>query len=142
MNSPEIARNTVWRRLTIVIVLLLLLVGPNFGPIPTLLSQRLSIEASVLALLTSFWIGFSIIIAVILRMSGGISLIEALRSLGLGAPSRAAANIAGLVLGLLWGLLFLSSIFQFDPDANITQISGLRVLAALLAAGVRYSKIL
>ncbi len=127
--------NTVWRRLAIVTVLLFLLVGPNFGPIPTLLSQRLSIEAAVLALLASFWIGLSIIVAVILRMSGGVSLRELLRSLGLGAPSRAAANIAGLVLGLLWGVLFLTSIFQFDPDANIAQINGLRVLAALLAAG-------
>jgi membrane protease YdiL (CAAX protease family) len=52
----------------------------------------------------------------------------------LGAPSRTAANIAGFVLGLLWGALFLSSIFQFDPNANIAQISGLRVVAALLAS--------
>ncbi|MCP4544462.1 MAG: CPBP family intramembrane metalloprotease [Chloroflexi bacterium] len=135
MTIPEINSNTVWRRLAIVIVLLFLLVGPNFGPIPTLLNQRLSIEASVIALLVSFWIGFCIIIAVILRMSDGMSLREMVRSLGLGAPSRTAANIAGLALGLLWGFLFLTSIFQFDPDANITQINGLRVLAALLAAG-------
>ena len=94
MNIPETDKSTVWRRLAIVTVLLCLLVGPNFGPIPTLLSQRLSIEASVVALIVSFWIGFSIIIAVILRMSGGVSLRELVRSLGLGAPSRVAANIA------------------------------------------------
>ncbi|MBN1427853.1 MAG: CPBP family intramembrane metalloprotease [Anaerolineae bacterium] len=135
MDTPDVNKNTVWRRLATVIVLLILLVGPNFGPIPTLLSRHLSIEASVIALLASFWIGFAIVVAVILRMSGGISLIELARSLGLGAPSRTAANIAGLVLGLLWGTLFLTSIFQFDPDANIAQISGLRVLAALMAAG-------
>jgi membrane protease YdiL (CAAX protease family) len=135
MNISKIDNNIVWRRLAIVVVLLFLLVGPNFGPIPTLLSQRLSIEASVVALLASFWIGFCIIIAVIFRMSGGVSLRELLRSLGLGAPSRVAANIAGTVLGLLWGFLFLTSIFQFDPEANIAQISGLRVVAALLAAG-------
>jgi membrane protease YdiL (CAAX protease family) len=135
MNISAIDNTTVWRRLALVTVLLFLLVGPNFGPIPTLLSQRLSIEASVVALLVSFWIGFCIIIAMILRMSGGMSLRDLLRSLGLGAPSRVAANIAGAVLGLLWGVLFLTSIFQFDPEANIAQISGLRVLAALLAAG-------
>lgn len=135
MDTPEIDKNTVWRRLAIVAVLLLLLVGPNFGPIPNLLGQHLSIEASVVSLLASFWIGFAIIIAVILRMSGGMPLRELARSLGLGAPSRTAANIAGLVLGLLWGALFLTSIFQFDPEANIAQISVLRVLAALLAAG-------
>ena len=135
MNNPAIDKSTVWRRLAIVAVLLFLLIGPNFGPIPTLLREHLSIEASVLPLLASFWIGFAIIIAVILRMSGGQSLRELFRSLGLGAPSRKAANITGLVLGLLWGVSFLTSIFQFDPDANIAQINGLRVLAALLAAG-------
>jgi membrane protease YdiL (CAAX protease family) len=135
MNSFEVDKNTVWRRLAIVIALLVLLVGPNFGPIPSLLRQRLSIESSVMALLVSFWIGFSIIIAVILRMSAGMSLSELLRSLGFGAPSRIAANIAGLVLGLVWGFLFLSSILQFDPNADIAEISGFRVLAALLAAG-------
>lgn len=135
MNTTEVETSTVWRRLALVIVLLLLLVGPNFGPIPSLLRQSLSIENSVMALLVSFWIGFSIIIAVILRMSGGMSLGALFRSLGLGAPSRTAANIAGLVLGLVWGFMFLSSILQFDPDADITQINGFRVAAALLAAG-------
>jgi membrane protease YdiL (CAAX protease family) len=135
MNSPVMEKNTVIRRLAIVTVLLLLLIGPNFGPIPSLLHRHLSIETSVLVLLTSFWVGFCIIIAVMLRMSGGTSLRELLRSLGLGAPSRTAANVAGLVLGLVWGAFFLTGIFQFDPDADIAQISSLRVVAALLAAG-------
>ena len=135
MNTHAVDKNRVLRHLAIVSVLLLLLVGPNFGPIPRLLGQNLSLEASVVALLISFWIGFSIVIAVTLRMSGGMSLGAFMRSVGLGAPSRTAANIAGVVVGLLWGALFLSSILQFDPNANIAQISGLRVLAALLAAG-------
>jgi membrane protease YdiL (CAAX protease family) len=63
-----------------------------------------------------------------------MSLGELFRSLGLGAPSRMGANIAGLILGILWALLFLSSILQFDPDADITQINGFRILAAVLAA--------
>ena len=135
MNTHAVDKNRVLRQLAIVTILLVLLVGPNFGPIPRLLGQNLSLEASVIALLVSFWIGFSIVIAVVLRMSGGTSLGAFMRSVGLGAPSRTAANIAGVVLGLLWGALFLSSILQFDPNANIAQISGLRVLAALLAAG-------
>jgi membrane protease YdiL (CAAX protease family) len=63
------------------------------------------------------------------------SIREFLASHGLGAPSGIGPNIAGLILGLLWGMLFLSSVFQFDPDANIAQINGFRILAALLAAG-------
>jgi membrane protease YdiL (CAAX protease family) len=99
-----------------------------------LLSQRLSIEASVIGVLVSFLIGFSIIIAVLLRWSSGLSLRELFRSLGLGAPSRTLAVIAGLVLGLLWGVMFMTSILQLDPDANLAQINGLRILSALLAA--------
>lgn len=134
MNTLVVDRNVVLPRLTLVFVLLLLLVGPNFGPLPALLGQNLPVEGAVLALLVSFWLGFSVIIAVVLRMSG-ISLREFMRSVGLGAPSGTAANIAGAVLGLLWGALFLSSILQFDPNANIAQITGFRILAALLAAG-------
>lgn len=135
MNTTAVDKRTNWRQVGIVTFLLILLVGPNFGPVPDMLSQSLSINDSVLALLGSFVIGFAIIIAVILRMSGGVSLGELVRSLGLGAPSRMAANIAGVVLGLLWGMLFLTSIFQFDPDADIAKIDGFRILVALIAAG-------
>ncbi|MCP4359822.1 MAG: CPBP family intramembrane metalloprotease [Chloroflexi bacterium] len=135
MNTTVLDKNTVWWRIAIVTVLLLLLIGPNFGPIPAILRQNLSLNASVIGMLVWFWITFSIIIAVILRMNAGMSLRELLRSLGLGAPSRTAANIAGLVVGLLWGVLLMTSIFQFDPDADIAQINGFRVLIALLAAG-------
>lgn len=135
MDNLAMEKGTVWRRLAIVSILLLLLIGPNFGPIPTLLSEHFSTEASVVVLLASFWIGFCIIMAVIFRWNGKTSLRELLRSLGLGAPSRPAANIAGLVLGLIWGILFLTSIFQFDPDADITHINALRIFAALIASG-------
>jgi membrane protease YdiL (CAAX protease family) len=134
MNTAEVEKKSVWRGLAVVIVLLFLLIGPNFGPIPTLLGRHLSVEAAVVALLASFWIGFGVIIAVILRLSRGLSLRGLMRSLGFGAPTRAAAVIAGLVLGLLWGYLFLTSIFQFDPDANIARMDGFRVFTALIAA--------
>lgn len=135
MDITVVDRNTVSRRFAIVVVLLVLLIGPNFGPIPALLSQGLSVEAAVVALLASFLIGFSVILAVIKRMHAEVPLGELLRSFGLGAPSRMVANIAGGVLGLLWGSLFLTSILQFAPDTNIAQLNGLRVLTALMAAG-------
>jgi membrane protease YdiL (CAAX protease family) len=135
MNTTAVDKKTNWRQIGIVTFLLILLVGPNFGPVPDMLSQSLSINNSVLALLGSFVIGFAIIIAVIVRMSGGVPLGELVRSLGLGAPSRLAANIAGVVLGLLWGMLFLTSILQFDPNADLAKIDGFRILAALIASG-------
>ena len=58
---------------------------------------------------------------------------DLLRYVGIGAPSRIGANIMGVIVGLLWAALFLVSIFQFDPDANIAQVDGFRILAAPLA---------
>lgn len=129
-------KNSVWRRLAIVAALLLLLIGPNFGPIPTTLRQSLSLEGSIIGMLVWFWVAFSIIIATILRLSD-MPLRELLSYVGLGAPSRLGANIAGVIVGLLGAASFLFGILQFDPDANIAQISAFRVLTVLLAgAGV------
>jgi len=133
-----VARNeksTVWRRIAIVTLLLLVLVGPNFGPLPHLLRQNFSLEGAITGVLIWFCVAFLIILAVIYRMNQSTSIGEFLTSQGLGAPSGIGANIAGLILGIVWALLFLSSILQFDPNANLTQINGLRILTALLAAG-------
>ena len=135
MNTTKNETSIVWRGITMVTLLLLVLVGPNFGPLPHLLRQSLSLEGSITGVLIWFWVAFLIILAVVYRMSKSTSIREFLSSHGLGAPSRIGANIAGLILGIVWALLFLSSILQFDPDANITQINGFRILTALLAAG-------
>ena len=127
-------RGTVWRRIAVVSLLLLVLVGPNFGPIPGFLEQVMSVDAAVIALLITFTAGFVIILGVIQRMLGGMPMREMLRSFGLGAPSRMAANIVGTVVGILWGLLFMSSILQFAPETNLAHIDLVRIVAALLAA--------
>lgn len=133
MNKAlELNKNRVWRRLGIVTVLLLLLIGPNFGPIPMTLRQSLSLQGAIVGMLVWFLVAFSIIIAVILRLSG-MSLQQLLSYVGIGAPSRIGANIAGVIIGLLGAASFLFGILQFDPDANIAQISGFRVLTVLLA---------
>jgi membrane protease YdiL (CAAX protease family) len=128
-------KSAVWRRIAIVTLLLLVLVGPNFGPLPHLLSQSFSMEGAITGILIWFCVAFMIILAIVYRMNQSRSIGELLTSHGLGAPSGIGANIAGLILGVVWALLFLSSILQFDPDANLTQINGFRILTALLAAG-------
>jgi len=134
MNTTTNEKSIVWRSIAIVTLLLLVLVGPNFGPLPHLFRESLSLENSVIGVLIWFLVTFLIILAVLYRMSKSTSIGEFLKSSGLGAPSGIGANIAGLILGILWALLFLSSILQFDPDANLTQINGFRILTALLAA--------
>jgi membrane protease YdiL (CAAX protease family) len=135
MNTTTNEKSNVWRRITIVTFLLLLLVGPNFGPLPHILRDSFSLEGSITGVLIWFCVAFLIILAVVYRMNKSTSIGEFLKSSGLGAPSRIGANIAGLILGIVWALLFLSSTLQFDPDANLTQVNGFRILAAVLAAG-------
>ena len=131
-KAVDLDKKMVWGRLGIVTALLLMLIGPNFGPIPMTLRQSFSLEGSIVGMLVWFWVAFSLVIIAILRLSS-MSLRELLSYVGVGASSTIGANIAGVIIGLLWAALFLTSIFQFDPDANIIQISGFRILAALLA---------
>ena len=134
MNSAMVLdKNSVWRRLGIVTVLLLLLIGPNFGPIPLTLRQSLSLEGSIIGMLVWFLVGFSIIIAAILRLSG-ISLRELLSYVGVGAPSRLWANIVGVIVGLLMAASFYGNILQFAPETNVAQINGFRILTVVLAS--------
>jgi membrane protease YdiL (CAAX protease family) len=97
----------------------------------------MGLESGVIGLLLCFVIGFSIIVAIALRLDGkGLGEIgQALYELGLGKPTRWLAAIVGALVGLGWGALFLTSILQFKPDANVMELSAFRVLAAVLAAG-------
>lgn len=134
MNTTSNEKSTVWRNISIVTLLLLVLVGPNFGPLPHLFRERLSLEGSITGVLIWFLVAFLIILSVAYKMNKSTSIGEFLKSSGLGASSGIGANIAGLILGVLWALLFFFSILQFDPNANLTQINGFRILTALLAA--------
>ncbi|MEM7333700.1 MAG: CPBP family intramembrane glutamic endopeptidase [Chloroflexota bacterium] len=133
MNKAiQFDKSMILQRLVIVTALLLLIIGPNFGPIPLTLRQSLSMEGSILGMLIWFLIGFSVIIAVILRISG-MSLQELLRYVGVGSPSRLGPNIVGVIVGLLLAASFFGNILQFAPETNIAQINGFRILAALIA---------
>jgi len=58
MNTHAVDKNRVLRHLAIITVLLLLLVGPNFGPIPRLLGQNLSLEPQSLLCWSRFGLAF------------------------------------------------------------------------------------
>jgi len=130
-------RKSLLGRILFVVLLLCLLVGPLFGPVPTFLSGRMDLEPSVIWLLVGFVIIFSLIVAIVLRLeSKGLGDIgRALRELGLGKPTRWPAAVVGGLVGLAWGAFFLMSILQFTPEADVTEISAFRLLAAVLAAG-------
>ncbi len=131
-NAILFDKKSIWRRLGIVTVLLILLVGPNFGPIPMMLRENLSLEGAIMGMLVWFLVAFSIIIAAILRLHG-MSLRELLSYVGVGAPSRLWANIVGVIVGLLMAASFYGNILQFAPETNLAQINGFRILTVLLA---------
>ena len=79
-------RSVIQRHLAIVAVLLLLLIGPIFGPVPKFLGERFGIETAVIIMLFTFVLGFGIILTVIFRFSEmrSDSLREKLGRLGWG----------------------------------------------------------
>jgi len=129
------ARSSIQRHLVIVAVLLLLLIGPIFGPLPDFLGEQFGIETAVIIMLFTFVVGFSIILTVIFRFNEirSDSLGEKLARLGWGQPSRLAAIIVAVIAGLAWGALFLSSTLQFNPDTNLAELSLFRLAAILIA---------
>ena len=80
-------------------------------------------------MLFTFIIGFSLILAVIFRFNEmkSDSLGEKLGRLGWGQPTRLAAILVAVIAGFAWGALFLSSMLQFDPNANLTELSLFRL---------------
>lgn len=135
MNKAE-TKSPSWGRVFLVVLLLCLLVGPNFGPVPAILGARIAIEPAVIGLLISFIIAFVIVIVAMLWLEGDsfATLRARLRELGLGKPARPVANIVGAIVGLAWGGLLMSSILQFQPETNLAEFSVFRLLAAGLAA--------
>lgn len=136
VESTGLVEGGLRRQLVIVSALLLLLIGPLFGPVAQLLGNRFEIEGAVLTLLLSFIVGFGVILAFIFSNTGfGLAgWRDGLRNIGLGRPSRLSTNIVAVVVGLAWGGLFMSSILQFAPDTNLAAVNLFRVATALIAA--------
>jgi membrane protease YdiL (CAAX protease family) len=135
VESAVSERSGIKGHLFIVTVLLMLLIGPIFGPLPAFLGERFGLQTAVISLLITFVVGFSIILTVIFRfgeMRSG-TWREKLGSLGWGQPSRLAAIIVAVIVGLAWGALFLTSTLQFNPDANLAELSLFRLAAILIA---------
>jgi membrane protease YdiL (CAAX protease family) len=128
-------RSVVQRHLAIVALLLLLLIGPIFGPVPDFLGKRFGIETAVIIMLITFIVSFSIILTVIFRFSemSSDTWREKLGRLGWARSSRLAPIIVAVIAGLAWGALFLSSTLQFNPDTNLAELSLFRLAAILIA---------
>jgi membrane protease YdiL (CAAX protease family) len=58
-----------------------------------------------------------------------------LADLGWRQPTTRLAIISGAVLGLFWGVLGTFSYLQFNPEANLFELSLFRLFTALVGAG-------
>lgn len=115
-------------------VLLLILVGPMFGPIPKYLRDTLNLDIRSTSgwLLVGFFISLSIIVSVVFRYfkkSEG-KIIE----IGLMNKSTWKAIIVGTIVGILWGLMGWGGILQMGPNVNLLEISLFRFYMALFGA--------
>ncbi|MGH1419874.1 MAG: hypothetical protein ACRBCJ_13530 [Hyphomicrobiaceae bacterium] len=125
---------TTW--LLIVALLLCFLVGPNFGPVPLALSGQTSFELSVLALLASFAVGFSVIIyfAFVSEKFGAVAFRSWLKDQALLAAAGITPVIVGAIFGIVWGAVTLMSAQQLRPQLDIWHVDGFRVGVGVFAA--------
>jgi membrane protease YdiL (CAAX protease family) len=119
--------------LIVLAVLLLLLVGPLFSPVPVLLIMNMDIRAATSWQVGLFLVPFAIILGVMLSWMRRNQ--RTLADLGWRQPTTRLAIISGAVLGLFWGVLGTFSYLQFNPEANLFELSLFRLFTALVGAG-------
>lgn len=125
------------RNLLIISGLLVLLVGPYFGPLPKYLMSIMALHAATVWLMLIGLIPLGLILAWMLRLMRQQG--QTLADLGWGQPSRWLALIVGTLLGLLWGVLGIMGFLHFQqlagqPPSDPFEISLFRVFTAILGA--------
>lgn len=128
---------TPWKPPVVVVATVLVLaVGPFFGPVPHWLDDRYSLDVAVLLVVVGFLVTLGPIAAFLIAVRARTRSFQgALRDVGLLHGSRRRVLIAGVVLALAWGLLGKSGVYAYeeeiggDPDFSY---SVLGVLSALL----------
>ena len=134
-ESPRAEARRTSNKLFLVVlsVLLIVLVGPLFGPVPVLLLNAMEIRPATGWQVALFLVPFSLILAVMLgwmRRNG-----RTLADLGWRQPTTLLAIVLGTLLGVFWAVLGTFSYLQFNPDANLMELSLLRLFTALVGAG-------
>ena len=122
--------------LLIVALLLLLLVGPLFGPVAAYLVSVRDIQSAAAWEMVLFLITVSIafgIVRIWMTRNG-----RTMADLGWGKPSRPLAIVLGTLLGVFWGVFGSFGYLRFVKDANIFEISLFRLLMALAGALVAF----
>jgi membrane protease YdiL (CAAX protease family) len=112
--------------------LLLIVLGPCFGPVPRYLISATDVGPAAGWQIVAFYVALAVVFGWTLswmRRNG-----RSLGDLGWRKPSTRLAVILGAVIGVVWGLLGAMGYLRFDPQANLFEMSSLRVFTALAGA--------
>ena len=122
------------KMLVLTALLLLGLMGPFFGPVPKYLLANMDIRTATGWQVLLFFVPLGIIMGVLwswMQKNG-----RTLGDLGWRQPSTWKAMILGLLVGLFWGALGASSYLMFNPEADLMEVSQLRIVTALAGASI------
>jgi len=123
---------TAKQNLVLTSFLLLIVLGPCFGPVPRYLISVTDVRQAAGWQIVAFYVALAVVSGWTfswMRRNG-----RSLGDLGWLKPSTRPAVILGAVVGVLWGLLGIMGYLQLDPQANIFEMSSLRVFTALAGA--------
>lgn len=118
--------------LVVIALLLLLLVGPLFGPVPVALLTAMDVRAATAWQVVLFLLPLALITGVMLAWMRRNQ--RSLADLGWRRPTTSLAIVLGAFVGLAWGVLGTFSYLQFNPTANVMEVSLFRVTTALVGA--------
>jgi hypothetical protein len=119
---------TAKQNLAFTALLLLLFLGPCFGPVPNYLISFMKLRAAtgwqVVVFLVAMGVVFGWTLAWMRRHG------RTLADLGWRQPSKRGAIIVGILVGILWGAFGAMGFLQLKPDANLLELSLLRLFTA------------
>ncbi|MCE5333474.1 MAG: CPBP family intramembrane metalloprotease [Desulfobacteraceae bacterium] len=124
---------TARSNLIVVSVLLLVVLGPCFGPVPRYLNSVMSLHPASASQLVAFCAALAIVIAwawTWLKRTG-----RTWADVGWRRPAGWGPILVGTIVGILWGLMGMMGYRQLDPQADLFEMSVLRVFTALIGAG-------
>jgi membrane protease YdiL (CAAX protease family) len=119
--------------LVVLALLLIILVGPLFGPVPAYLVRTMDTRTATAWQVVLFLVPFGAITALMLAWMRRNQ--RTLADLGWRQPTTLLAIGLGTLLGVFWAAFGSFAYLQFNPNANLLELNLFRLFTALVGAG-------